>query len=303
MIEPDRNGQTWCIALEIPKQALTYFDAALSEMCQGVSSFEIEGTDDFKLEGICETRPDPGLLGSFLAIAARSAGIEEPETTVEPLPDIDWVQHVYDRLPPISVGRFYVHGSHVSEPAPPGAFSLLIEAATAFGSGEHETTRGCLIALDALMRRNALPQGRAHILDMGCGSGILGLAAAATLRARVHAVDIDPESARVTRENADINRLKPLVRIAAGDGYHTPLVRQGRPYDLVFANILARPLIHMAPMLRQALKPGGYAILSGLLDWQMNAVVHAHRQQDLKLINNVKVGNWRALLIRKGLKT
>ncbi len=283
--------------LQVPRSAVDRFWQALEPDCLSVAVFEdAEDETLWLVEGVADRPPDPTALNARLVLAAELSGCAVPVVRVEPLPERDWLQHVYALLKPIHVGRFFIHGSHYTGRMPAGARALRIDAATAFGSGEHETTRACLAALEWLIKKGKRPD---RVLDMGCGSGILGLAAAAHWRCPVAAVDIETESVRVTRFNARRNRLGAYVDAMAGDGYRTPLARRGRPYDLIFANILARPLIAMAPDLKRALRPGGVAVLSGLLDRQEAAVLAAHRAQGLRLVKRFPVGAWRGLLLRR----
>jgi ribosomal protein L11 methyltransferase len=201
---------------------------------------------------------------------------------------------VHDNFPPIHTGAFFVYGSHYKDPVPAGLIPLKIDAATAFGSGEHETTRGCLLALEYL-RDNKFKNG----LDMGCGSGILAIAMTKLWpQIKVTAVDIDPESVVVTKRHSMMNNVSN-IHVEAGDGYRTPVVGKNAPYDIVTANILANPLIAMAPDLAAALTPGGYAVLSGLLRRQREDVVTAHTKQGLSLIKTTEMGEWQTLILKK----
>ena len=166
-----------------------------------------------------------------------------------------------------------MRGTHLHGPPTPGRITLTLDAGLAFGSGEHGSTRGCLRALERVAHRR--PR---RILDLGTGSGILAMAAARLLHRPVLATDIEPWSVRVAQQNATLNRLGRLVRLRLADGWRDPAVRAGAPYDLVFANILARPLCLMARHLAAHLAPGGTAILSGLLQTQARAVTAAHRR-------------------------
>lgn len=228
--------------------------------------------------------------------------LDEKDIVAEKLPEKDWLRHVHENFPPIRTEKFFIYGSHYTGEKPPGLIPLQIDAATAFGSGEHETTRGCLQALEYL-------RGSGHAfangLDMGCGSGILAIALIMLWpKASVAAVDIDPESITVTRRHAEMNGVAPLISAEAGDGYNTPLVAAAGPYDIVTANILANPLITMAPALVKSLRPGGYAILSGLLQRQRDEVVAAHEKYGLKLLRVEEIGSpetglWQALILQK----
>lgn len=227
------------------------------------------------------------------AVRARLGGME---ATIEaqPVEQKDWLEHVHKNFPPVMIGRFFVHGSHYTEAPPAHLVPLKIDAATAFGSGEHETTKGCLLELDRLARDHAFE----NVLDMGCGSGIL----AAGMKklwpaARVTAIDIDPESINVTQRHAGMNGV--TLSVSAGDGYHTPLVQENAPYDIIAANILAGPLIAMAPDLARVLKPGGLAVLSGLLERQAAEVAAAHEKEGLERVRSETLGAWAVLVLRK----
>ena len=247
------------------------------------------------VEAIVDGPPERGRVEAMLALAAAGLGIAVPAPAIEPLAEQNWVDETHRRFPPLAVGRFRVQGSH-AEPPPPGRVPLIIDAAMAFGTGEHATTRACLVLLDRRMRR---PPPR-RILDMGCGTAILAIAAAKVWHRPVVAVDIDARAARTARENARQNGVATLVATGVSDGYASRLVRRGRPYDLVLANILARPLVRLAPDLARHLAPGGLAILSGLLVWQEAAVIAAHRAQGLSLCARMRIGEWSALAVRKG---
>ena len=187
-----------------------------------------------------------------------------------------------------------MHGSHWSGPAPPGAVPLEIDAATAFGPGEHPSTRGCLLALDRLARRRRF--GRP--LDIGTGSGVLAIAAAKLLHCGVLASDIDCAAARVAAHHVRRNGLRGRVRVICTPGYRARAVRRAR-YDLIFANILARPLTLMARDLRQVLAPGGVAILAGLLRRQEPMVLAAHRMQGVALAERLVIDGWSTLVLRR----
>jgi ribosomal protein L11 methyltransferase len=287
--------QPWRFAVTVPDAAAGAFADGLSGVAETLSIVEMDEGAAWMIEGLDRDRPDQAALGARIALLAAACGIPEPRLTVERLTETDWLGRVYQGFPPLCAGRFHVRGSHIAEPPPAATRALVIDAATAFGSGEHGSTYGCLMALDALSR-HARPR---RILDMGCGSGILGLAAARAWPARISMVDIDPESARVSRLNARRNRLSSRVRIAAGNGYHTPLARTGPAFDLIVANILARPLRKMARQLIRRLAPGGRVVLAGLLARQGAAVLAAHRWQGLRLVRRRPVGPWMTLELRR----
>ncbi len=234
-------------------------------------------------------------LSNAICLAAAANGLPEPELRIEALADTDWLAQLQQDFPPFRLGCFYLYGSHHVPRPGDGPVRLLVNAGTAFGSGEHPTTQGCLLAMQALARKRTI----GSVIDMGCGSGILSLAAAKLWRARVIAVDIDAEAARVTLANARLNGVARLIRAGAGNGYAAPILSRAVPVDLVVSNIVARPLKRMAPRLARALKPGGHAILSGLLEKQEAGILAAHRAQGLRLVARHPIGEWRTLVLRK----
>jgi ribosomal protein L11 methyltransferase len=230
-----------------------------------------------------------------LALAAAGAGGRLLRIIEERLPERDWLAENRRAFPPLRIGRFFVHGSHWRGPVPAGAKAIEIDAATAFGTGEHPSTRGCLLALESLARRRRFHDP----LDIGTGSGILAIAAAKRLRRPVVASDIDCAAARVARHHVRRNGLARRVRVLCAPGYRSRALR-GRRFDLVFANILARPLALMARDLAGALTPGGVAVLSGLLRRQEAMVMAAHRAQGLKLVRRIAIEGWSTLILGSG---
>ncbi len=222
-------------------------------------------------------------LGAFPALTVRT----------EALADADWLAMALSGLPPVRAGRFFVYGLHDLGRTPPNAVNLRIEAGAAFGTGHHGTTVGCLLAFDALLKRRRFER----VLDVGCGTGVLAIAAARTGSRTVVGTDIDPVSARISRENALINQAG--ARFVRADGLGHPAVRAGGPYDLVFANILARPLVGLAGPVAGALKPGGMAILSGLLRHQERMVRAAYLGQGMRLRSRLHRDAWATLVLQR----
>lgn len=291
----------WRVALVVEEGKAAGFEEALDAHAEIVSRFAAEGQDEgdgglWVVEGLSRhpiQRPD--VLAAVSAMAA-AFDMEVPEIEFGRLQQQDWLALNLASFPPIRAGRFYIHGSHITEAPPHSAISLRVDAGTAFGSGEHASTKGCLLALDGLARQGRL----ANVLDVGCGSGILGLAAAKLWRGQVLASDIDPESVRVARVNASDNRVGQFVTAVEATGYRHALIARRAPYDLIFANILARPLVRMAQDLSRHLKPGGVAILAGLLERQERMVLSAHRMQGLSLERRLLIDGWACLVLRAG---
>lgn len=262
-----------------------------------MSAFEIAPGAGWRVEAYAEHAPDRAALESAGALAALAHGVAADrlfaDLVIERLAPRDWVAENQQSFPPLRAGRFFIHGSHISGAVPAGAIGLCIDAATAFGTGEHATTRGCLLALDAIAKRRRIH----HPLDMGTGTGILAMAAAKRWACPVLACDIDAGSVEVARTNMRANGVARMVRLYRSDGYRHPAVRRGRPFDLVLANILARPLAHMAGDLAAHLAPGGIAVLSGLLARQAQFVLAAHRPHGLTLRRRITIAGWVTLVL------
>ena len=214
------------------------------------------------------------------------------------LPDTDWVKKSLEGLAPVAAGRFFLHGSHDRHRRRAGGISLEIDAGTAFGTGHHGTTEGCLRALDAILKRK---QPR-HGLDVGCGTGVLAIAAARATRRRTLASDIDPEAVRVTQVNAAHNGAAPLIAAIIAAGLKDPRIAAAAPYDLIFANILARPLVALAHGLSQILEPGGSLVLSGLTLDQCRWILATYRNQGLVPAGKIALGNWATLVLTRPQK-
>lgn len=244
------------------------------------------------LQWLVEGQPDAAAIAAFLNPLAAEMQIPAPDAVIAPLPEINWLEHSFRQFPPFTIGPFFIHGSHCQDMVPTGQIGLEIEAATAFGSGEHGTTSGCLILLDHLKNDGFAP---ARVLDMGCGSGILAIAAAKLWEAPILAVDIDPESVRVTHNHRQANGIGNNLEAQAGDGF---AIVEGQ-FDLIIANILPNPLKAMAPDVMKHLNPGGYAILSGLLLDQAQGVLDVYEGLGARLVTKLDRGEWSALLVQK----
>ena len=255
--------------------------------------------EEWRLDAYFEAEPGADVLDQLKALVPSAAGARALAERVE---EQDWVTLSQRGLEPIRAGRFFVHTPQHRGQVPPGAIALEIDAGRAFGTGHHETTTGCLEALDRLKSGGA---SFANILDLGTGTGLLAFAA---LRlwpvARVAASDIDPISVEVTRENAAVNavrrgRSRGQVETIAAAGLDDARLKSRAPYDLIIANILAGPLIDLAPSVARALKAGGRLILAGLLDSQAPAVAAAYRRQGLMASFTIARGDWPTLVMRK----
>jgi ribosomal protein L11 methyltransferase len=284
-----------CVSLRVPAAALESFEAALSSVCRAVSFFHDEARDEWDIQGVKERGTFEAELGSALAVAEMLTG-HAPEVGRSLVPAGGWLARTQAAFPEQKIGRrFVVRGTHISAPPVPGRLTLTLDAGLAFGTGEHHSTRGCLVALERVARFHR----PARVLDLGTGSGILAIAAAKLRHVAVLATDIDPRAARVAGANAKLNGVAHLVRAIRADGWADARITRGAPYDLVFANILARPLCAMAHELAAHLAPGGVAILAGLLDTQARWVLSAHRRAGLVLEHRITDGAWAILVLRK----
>ena len=285
--------QVW---VEVPERAVEAYEAALDATCETTGFFFADEPHGiWRVEAIRESGADDGPLDAALAVAAAATGVLVPLRR-EAVEAEGWLARTEAAFPEQRIGRrFAVRGTHLDRDAPPGRVLVRLDAALAFGSGEHGSTRGCLRALE-LVARGWRPH---RVLDLGTGSGILAIAATKLLRVPVLGTDIEPWAVRVAGENARLNGVGPAVRVALAPGWHGRPVRAGALYDLVLANILARPLCAMAADLAAHLAPGGRAILSGLLASQARLVLAAHRRQGLRLERVVQEGGWTTLVVRK----
>jgi ribosomal protein L11 methyltransferase len=241
---------------------------------------------------------DPAKADALIAMAERVGEQQQAPLKIDrlQLEPIDWVKQVQKDFPAFTLGRFYVHGSHVKEPPPKNTFPLLIDAAAAFGTGEHATTAGCLLALERTRKHRAyVPE----LLDMGCGTAILAIGGAYLWpHARIAACDNDAVAVEVSAVNLKANRVANRSHAWVSNGYRHARVRR-KQYDVIVANILAKPLMRMARDAVPCLKPGGTLILSGLLNHQEAMVLSAHRAQGLYLSHRLRRGKWSVLVLKK----
>ncbi|MEO5338701.1 MAG: 50S ribosomal protein L11 methyltransferase [Magnetospirillum sp. WYHS-4] len=277
----------WLLRIPVTPADIDLCEAALEPHCLAVSRFIPDDGRPWRLEGVCDEEPDLALVAAGL----RAMGVAA-QPAAEPLADRDWVVESYRGFPAMEVGRFHLHGSHVEGGAPAGKVGLLVDAAAAFGSGEHATTRGCLLALDGLDGRRL---GRG--LDMGCGTAVLAMAAAKAFGLSMLAIDIDPVAVEVAADNVRRNGLAGRVATAVGGSYGNRAVRRGAPYGLILSNILANPLCGLAKGLAGSLAPGGVAILSGFLTRDALRVEEAHRRLGLRRIGRIVVEDWATLVL------
>ena len=294
----------WRAVVVVPAPAVAAFEDALradalAANALASSCFELPDSPNWSVEALFEAPVDGAALAAELTarLAQAAAGLDlpTPRISLAPLPQRDWVTASLRALPPVHAGRFFVHGAHDRGQAPAGAIALEVEAGRAFGNGRHETTNGCLLALDRLAKTRCFHRP----LDLGCGAGVLALAMARLWRVPVIASDIDPWAVAVAKANSRQNCLHPWVRPVLADGFTHPALAAGAPYDLIMANILARPLQRMAPAIAAHLAPGGRLVLSGLLTKQEAQIRTAYRIQGLCLVRRRRIGGWVTLELQR----
>lgn len=271
--------------LDPPPDALTVFEDKTDD----------PGAPLWRIEAYFSDPRNPKALATELEALTGEA---VPAFQSADIPDLNWVALSQAALPPVRAHKFTVHGSHDRDRVPQGPNAILIEAGEAFGTAHHSTTYGCLIAIDRLSQTRRFRR----ILDLGCGSGILAIAAARSWpRARIQGVDIDEQSVVVARENAAVNRVGAQIAFLCGSGMSLPAVRNAAPFDLIIANILAGPLVTLAPDLRRCSETGTTVILSGILNREAPRVLAAYHAQGFALSSHRRYDGWSTLtLVKRG---
>ena len=275
-------------------QAYALVDAVMErdDLALTASAHEDESTGEWVFEATCDSPPD---LDAFRALASQTLGADL-EFAVEPIdPEVNWVARSLEGLAPVAAGGFYVYGSHHEGPVPRGLTPMRIDAALAFGTGHHETTTGCLEAIDMVLKRR---RPRA-MLDVGTGTGVLAIALAKRTRTAVLATDIDPVAVRTAAENAEFNGVGKLVYAIEATGLSHQTITRNAPYDLIVANILAGPLVALAPAMARITERGTNVILSGILEHQARGVINAYGRQGMVLLQKLQRKDWSTLILEQ----
>ena len=285
---------TWTALTTLPDEdAARRLEAALERLDpapDGVGVFELEdGSGLWEVGGYFTAPPS----GAEMALLDAAFGVR---LVVSEVPETDWVAHVRRELTTVEAGRFVVHGAHDADRVPAGRVALLIEASMAFGTGHHGTTVGCLRALDRLLGEG---EARGPVLDLGCGTAVLAMAAARTLGGTVIASDIDPVAVEVAEANLEANGLRGAVTCVLADGLDDPRIAAAAPFGLIMANILMGPLMTMAPDLGRSTEPGGRVVLSGLLNEQAGEVADRCAAFGLRETGREAIGDWTTLVLAR----
>ena len=282
--------------LDVPHRAAHPLGDALQERGLAVRLFPSEAGTSWRIEAYGYAVQDPEHMRILITGDAARLGLNDVAIDVVWLPTTDWLAENRRSFTPLTIGRFHIHGNAHHGARPANCCPLLVDAATAFGTGSHETTRACLEFIDLLRRRDRRQWPR-RVLDMGCGSGILGIAAAAAMGCRVTARDVDPEAVTVTRLNSRRNGVASLIDAARSR--RLPSFRPRQRYDLVLANILAEPLVRLASYLPGTLTWGGHAVLAGILEQQGQQVLRAYLSRGLRLKRCTVLNGWLTLVLSR----
>lgn len=273
-------------------QAYALVDAVMErdDLALTASAHENEETGDWFFEAGCEDAPS---LEAFGELAQQTLGFAVDFSTSELDPEINWVARSLEGLAPVVAGGFYVYGSHETAPVPGGLTAMKIDAAQAFGTGHHETTTGCLEAINTVLKRRK-PR---HMIDVGTGTGVLAIALAKRTNRTVIASDIDPISVTTTIDNAAQNGVGKHIVALEATGVNHPTIKQNALYDLIVANILAGPLMALAPAIGQIAQKGATVILSGILQHQARGVINAYARQGMVLKQKLQRKDWTTLIL------
>ncbi|MBM3581577.1 MAG: methyltransferase domain-containing protein [Alphaproteobacteria bacterium] len=303
----------WQIAFETAPEAAPALAEAIEPLCLAVGWFGADTDTVWRVQGVAADPTDRAAIHAACAARALALRARVPDIRVTVLPERDWARDSLASFRPVQVGRYRIKGTHVAE-RPRAGVTLTLDAGLAFGTGEHASTCGCLRALDRMARGRiparvsvcCAPTGArtrrrpARVLDLGCGTGVLAMAAAATWKASwAIASDIDPDATTTVATNVRRNRLAGRVRVLRADGFAArALVGRGR-FDLVLANILARPLIRLARPIGRALAEGGIAVLAGFVAADAAWVAAPYRTRGFRLVNRIERDGWTTLVMRK----
>lgn len=285
----------WRIRFNTSEQVTPFYAHALEELGGSVAYFTADDetwTIDVTLESSKNLDLNLQSIQKTLDDLWPIYNLTPPKgVIIEGIPEKDWLKDNLLSFPPITIGKFFIYGSHFKGDIPEDKLALEIDAALAFGSGEHASTQGCLMAISQLSESI----GFSRCLDMGCGSGILAMAAAKLWQANTLACDMDPISCKTTQENVGHHGLSHLIEVRLSEGYQA--LKKDEKFDLILANILAGPLSEMAPDLRRHILPKGFVVLAGLLERQASMVIKAHEAQGLTLYKQLNIDGWSTLIL------
>lgn len=290
-----KDTNLWRIEVATTGTTVNAFEEALDPFCGAISWYATDNEQEWRIEGFTEKKPDPESLAQAMSAVAEALSVIVPEVSVVPVAPRDWVADSLRMFPPTDAGRYFIYGTHYVTPPPVGRIGICLNPGRAFGSGEHATTKGCLLAFDELARSLRF----SNVLDMGCGSGILSIAMAKTWTAQVTAADVDVNCVLVSKNNIHNNAAARQVRVVRSNGYASPVIAANGPYGLIVSNILANPLCRFAVDLGRHLDKGGIAVLAGFIEEDANRVRAAHQRQGLRLLRSYKIDGWVTLVLER----
>jgi len=293
------TANLWRVEISATAESVNAFEEALNPFCEAISWFATDSEGEWQIEGFSQSKPDGAALATALSVVADVFAIAVPAILIVPVAPRDWVADSLRMFPPTDAGRFFIYGTHYDTLLPVGRIPILLNPGRAFGSGDHATTMGCLLAISDLSGRRKFKAP----LDMGCGSGILSIAIAKAWRVPVRAFDVDTNAVIVAKENNRRNGVAPLIRTSRSNGYGSPDVMQGASYDLIVSNILANPLCQMAKNMsrvaRSSSMGGCIVILAGFLDCDANRVYAAYFSQGFRRVRSYHIKGWCTLVLKR----
>ena len=280
----------------VPKEYSLFFADALEDFFTSISVSEENKTPHlWEVKCFSEDDFDKQILKKKIETLSIFIAIDFPKVNFKKEKNRNWIAENQAQFTPIEIGCFFIYGSHYNGVFPRSKIPLLIDANMAFGTGDHETTRGCILSLEEIAK-TFKPR---KILDMGCGTGILSIAAAKIWKTvSILGIDVDPVSVKIANKNAAINKVNSNFCAEIGDGYRTLNAEKTEKYDIIMSNIFARPLCKMSADLKSYLAKGGYVILAGLLNHQAAMVISAHHRQGLHLVKKFSIGDWTIIILR-----
>jgi len=261
------------------------------ELTLSASAFE-DKNGEWVFEATCDGAPD---IEKFMEIAQKTLGGDVTFSAEKIDPEINWVERSLKDLQPVTAGGFYIYAAHNKDQPPKGTIPILIEAAQAFGTGHHQTTSGCLLAIYSVLQ-NFQPK---TILDIGTGTGVLAIALAKRLQRKIIASDNDPVAVNTTRENAELNNVENWIKPILAEGLQSKKIASNGPYDLIVANILAAPLVQMTPDIARAANAGAAIIMSGILTSQAEKIIAACAERQIALNQRIILDEWCTLVFEK----
>jgi ribosomal protein L11 methyltransferase len=294
-----KTANLWRVVISATAESVNAFEEALNPFCEAISWFATDSEGEWRVEGLSQIKPDGATLANALGVVAGVFSITVPEILIAPVAPRDWVADSLKMFSPINAGRFFIYGSHYHKPLPLGHISIQLNSGRAFGSGDHATTLGCLLAISDLAGKKKFKKP----IDMGCGSGILSIALAKAWRVPVHAFDVDTNAVLVAKENICRNGVAPLVRASRSNAYGSSVVKKAAPYDLIVSNILANPLCQLAKNMsrisRNISMGGCVVVLAGFLDCDANRVYAAHYAHRFRLVRSYHIQGWCTLVLKR----